>query len=113
MAIHSFILEGSSNYSGGPHLNENNRQIFEEWLRWVPTGNGEDSDTDKLILGDINGDRKINVLDAVLILQHILQLNELIDDNTLDMADVNKDGSINIIDVTLIMQYSLGKLDSF
>ena len=113
VAIHSFILEGSSNYSGGPHLNENNRQIFEEWLRWVPTGNGEDSDTDKLILGDINGDRKINVLDAVLVLQHILQLDELTDGNALDMADVNRDNNINVIDVTMIMQYSLGKLDSF
>lgn len=34
VAIHSFA---SANYfSGGPHLNDKNRSIFEEWLRWTP-----------------------------------------------------------------------------
>jgi len=34
VAIHSFA---SINYfSGGPHLNDKNRSIIEEWLRWTP-----------------------------------------------------------------------------
>ncbi len=34
VAIHSFA---SINYfSGGPHLNDKNRSLIEEWMRWVP-----------------------------------------------------------------------------
>lgn len=39
VAIHSFA---SINYfSGGPHLNDNNRDLIEEWMRWVPESEAE------------------------------------------------------------------------
>jgi V8-like Glu-specific endopeptidase len=34
VAIHSFASPG--NFSGGPHLNDLNRDIIEEWMRWSP-----------------------------------------------------------------------------
>jgi len=62
--------------------------------------------------GDINDDGDINVLDVVLIQQHVLGLEEL-DEDQEAVADVNGDGDINVQDVTLIMQYSLGLIDEF
>ncbi|MGM0652196.1 MAG: dockerin type I domain-containing protein [Bacillota bacterium] len=45
VAIHSFA---SINYfSGGPHLNDNNRDIIEEWMRWVPESEAESPPADE------------------------------------------------------------------
>lgn len=130
VAIHSFAYAGDNNYGGGPHFNEMNRQIIEKWLRWEPSSPGqaipvdvsEENDEaeptqtipvpDPSIInaGDINGDGIINVLDAVLALQHVLLLIEL-DEEILEKTDLNGDGIINIIDVTLIMQYAIGVIE--
>jgi uncharacterized protein YjdB len=64
------------------------------------------------ISGDINGDGKINVIDAVLTLQHVLQIAEL-DEESWTYADVNGDDIVNVLDVTLIMQFALGVIESF
>ena len=50
------------------------------------------------ILGDINGDQVVNVLDVILTVNMILGTSE-IDYN----ADLNNDGGINIQDVILII----------
>lgn len=39
VAIHSFASPG--NFSGGPHLNNLNRDIIEEWMRWAPDTNSD------------------------------------------------------------------------
>lgn len=45
VAIHSFA---SANYfSGGPHLNDKNRSIIEEWLRWAPEKKEDSSSADR------------------------------------------------------------------
>ncbi|MDY6827488.1 MAG: Ig-like domain-containing protein [Bacillota bacterium] len=62
--------------------------------------------------GDVNDDGNINVLDVVLIQQHVLGLEELTEAQE-TVADVNGDGNINVQDVTLIMQYALGLVDEF
>ncbi|MFO8191930.1 MAG: dockerin type I repeat-containing protein, partial [Bacillota bacterium] len=62
--------------------------------------------------GDVNDDGNINVLDVVLVQQHVLGLEDL-DEDQEAVADVNGDGDINVQDVTLIMQYSLGIIDEF
>ena len=49
-------------------------------------------------LGDVNGDSNINVVDAVSIINMILNLSE---GNIL--ADVNNDNIINVIDVVIII----------
>jgi V8-like Glu-specific endopeptidase len=36
VAIHSFAFAGDLIVSGGPHFNDKNRQIIEQWLQWTP-----------------------------------------------------------------------------
>ena len=56
------------------------------------------------ILGDVNGDRIINVKDATLI-QKILAKVETPTQDMRERADVNKDGTVNINDASLIQKY--------
>ena len=71
----------------------------------------ENTDQDlKPLRGDLNEDDLVNVLDVVLLLQHVLQLDEL-DENMLERADINKDGVIDVLDATLVMQHALGISD--
>ncbi len=67
-------------------------------------------------LGNVNQDPEgtINVLDVVLVVQHVLEIEELDEDQKI-LANVNcdEDGEINILDVTLLMQYALGIIDQF
>ena len=64
------------------------------------------------LLGDVNGDGKINTRDAKLIMQYELGL---IDETKLDLvaADVNGDDRINTRDAKLIMQLELGLIEEF
>ena len=54
------------------------------------------------ILGDINNDGVINVIDVVLIVNIILDQNENAE------ADLNNDGFINILDIVLLVNIILG-----
>ena len=46
------------------------------------------------IVGNINGDNSINILDVVLLANLILD-----EDNSNDCADINDDDNINILDI--------------
>jgi len=63
------------------------------------------------MMGDVNGDGRINVADVVLVQKHILTQNLTTAQQA--VADVNGDGVINVRDATLIMQYSLGLISEF
>jgi len=52
------------------------------------------------ILGDINNDDIINILDVVIIVQMIIG-NEEQNNN----GDFNEDGSVNILDIVLLIEY--------
>ena len=56
------------------------------------------------ILGDINGDEILNVLDIVLMIDIILN-----DEYSL-VADVNEDGFVNILDVIIMVNILVGGL---
>ncbi len=62
------------------------------------------------LLGDVNGDEKINSTDAVWVLQHAVGLRTLTDAQK-SLADVNKDGNINSTDAVWILQRSVGLRD--
>jgi len=61
--------------------------------------------------GDVNGDGKINILDVVMVMQHVLDLHTLNADQ-ISAADVTGEGDINVLDVTRIMKFSLGLTDN-
>jgi len=64
------------------------------------------------LLGDVNGDGKINAIDASLVLQYDAKL---IGETGLNVAvaDVNGDGKTDAIDAALILQYDAKLIDAF
>ena len=54
--------------------------------------------------GDSNGDGVVNVLDVVLIINHILEVDEL---SELCSADLNGDEVINVLDIVLVVNIIL------
>ena len=65
------------------------------------------ADTDSEVLGDVNGDGNLTVLDATLIQKKVLNLVEFTDSET-ECADVNADGKVYISDVTQVQKSVAG-----
>ncbi len=57
--------------------------------------------------GDLNKDGRVDVLDVVKLMRHVLGLESL-GNTTMTAADLNGDGKIDVRDATLLMQVSLG-----
>lgn len=64
------------------------------------------------LIGDINNDGVVNVMDATELQKHIAGTTTL-DDEALLRADVDSDDSINIKDATLIQKYSASLITEF
>ena len=62
------------------------------------------------ILGDANGDGKINAMDAMIVSQYYVELPVSIN---VDVADVNGDGKINAMDAMLISQFYVELIPEF
>jgi hypothetical protein len=60
--------------------------------------------SDNYILGDINGDEILNVLDIVLMINMILSNEYSV------VADVNEDESVDVLDVVLMVNILVGGL---
>ena len=54
-------------------------------------------------LGDLNNDETINILDVVILVEHILSPAAI----ELDGADINDDGNVNVIDVVQLVNIIL------
>ena len=65
-----------------------------------------------VVLGDVDGDGKINTTDALLVLQHVSETITL-EGNEFVAADVDKDGVIKTTDALLILQYVAENISSF
>lgn len=63
-------------------------------------------------LGDVNADGAINSTDALLVLQHSVNLIQLQGEEA-KRADVNKDKMINSNDALSILRYSVGLITDF
>ena len=61
--------------------------------------------TKRLLIGDVNMDGAVNIVDATAIQRHIVELVVLTGDNLI-AADTNGDGFYNIKDVTAIQYYA-------
>ena len=64
------------------------------------------------LLGDVNGDGKIDVTDGAFVFQHIVGIITL-DNTQIVHADVDGNGLIDVTDAALIMQYIVGIITEF
>jgi len=60
-----------------------------------------------VVLGDVNFDSEINVLDIVIIVNHILG-TELLSGDAAVAADYNEDGEVNVLDIVQMVNVILG-----
>ena len=94
-------------------------QIYEDCTLYVPRGTKaayqaaegwknflKIEEIGKLV-GDVNGDDIVNIVDVITTVNYILGNGEDTFDET--VADMNDDGNVNIVDVTLIVNAILGK----
>ena len=79
----------NANWFGGP--NEFYSQISNDAFNFLY------SQLDNCILGDVNNDSSLDILDIVIIINMVLNNEYQI------IADVNEDGLLNILDVVLIV----------
>lgn len=71
-------------------------------------GSGETPDPNKT--GDVNDDGTVDILDALLIAQHYVDLPVSLD---LSRADVDCNGTVDIVDALIIAQYYVGLISEF
>jgi len=64
------------------------------------------------LLGDVNGNGKINAIDAMMAMQHSAKVITLTEAQQV-LADVNKNGKVNALDAMRIMQYAAKVITSF
>ena len=55
------------------------------------------------MMGDVNQDSVINVLDIVFLMNYILNLIEL-NEEQIALGDLNNDNGINILDIVLLLE---------
>ena len=92
----------SLSWDGG----NNSTRRLKEWLDPDETGvisiNGIYTNSD-LILGDLNNDTNVNVLDAIILVNHILSPSTI----ELDNSDINNDNNIDVLDVVQLINLIL------
>ncbi|MBQ4211151.1 MAG: leucine-rich repeat protein, partial [Prevotella sp.] len=94
-------------------------QIYEDCTLYVPRGTKAAYQAAKgwknflkieevgKLVGDVNGDDIVNIVDVITTVNYILGNGEDTFDET--VADMNDDGNVNIVDVTLMVNSILGK----
>ena len=80
-------------------------------IDWFTFAAGDMTPSDG-ILGDLNGDKKVDAIDFALLKSHMLGITTLIGTNYTN-ADVNIDGEVNAIDYASMKQYLLSIISSF
>lgn len=64
------------------------------------------------MLGDINGNKKIDLVDALYVVQYHNKVRYFTNDQK-TAADVNRNGTVDLVDALLIMQYYNGAIKNF
>lgn len=64
------------------------------------------------IIGDVNGDGHVDVLDATIVQKYSAE-NTVLDERQLYVADVNNDGHVDVLDAAEIQKYSAEKISEF
>lgn len=103
---------GRSQYTDDPYLNG---EVDDFYLYNRPLSSSEvaslaDTPPGSEILGDVNNDGSIDIVDALLVAQCYVGITPC---PPLPAGDVNCNGSIDIVDALLIAQYYVGIINSF
>ena len=79
-------------------------------FRFVPYENGDENiylgGQEDLLLGDINQDEIIDVLDIVIIVQFVLNFSTP-SDLEFELSDINQDGTLDILDIVSLIDIIL------
>ncbi|MBQ7874102.1 MAG: InlB B-repeat-containing protein [Oscillospiraceae bacterium] len=67
---------------------------------------------EEILLGDVDGNGKINVLDANLVRRYAAKFIDF-DEKQLSAADVDGNGSVNVLDANLIRRYAAKIIEAF
>lgn len=70
------------------------------------------ANSDSIIYGDVNNDKKVSTADAVLVMRNVLGVHDLSADAVV-RADVDGSGSVTIIDSIYILRHICGNIDKF
>ena len=80
-----------------------NNEIDTEWMIWVLdelTGSNQE------MLGDINADGAVNILDVVILANFILD-TQIPTDSEFSASDLNSDGALNVLDIVQLVNIIL------
>jgi len=62
--------------------------------------------------GDVNGDKRVTILDALMILQAINDVTIITDQAAFDRADLNSDGKLTAAEALVVLKYANGEIGS-
>ncbi|MBR3843977.1 MAG: hypothetical protein IKM39_00545 [Clostridia bacterium] len=96
---------GNPSQPGNP---DNSGQPGDPSVPNLPVDPNTPTDSDKVTLGNLNEDNKIDAKDALIILRIAVQKHEPTKEQTI-AGDVNQDGSVNAKDALEILKHAVGK----
>ena len=76
------------------------------------TVDSQNDSSDDILLGDVDSDGKVSVMDATLIQMYKAQMSDLSDEQ-LKKADTDKDGKVSIMDATQIQRFVAQLISEF
>ena len=109
------VLIADTVYDTDKTLDEN-KAVIDETIDWLKANldkirNPEEPEPEVLI-GDVNNDGVVDVMDSIMIQRYTTDEVELTDDR-LYVADVNNDGQVDVIDAMQIQKFSVEKISEF
>ncbi len=69
------------------------------------SGDAKTQNAEIWLLGDVNGDGRVNAMDYTRLLKHVNKTQRLTDAYALKCADVNRDGRVNAMDYTRLLKH--------
>ena len=63
--------------------------------------------------GDVNDDKKVDLVDATIVLQYYNGVKKDLTADQINRADVDQSGTVNLVDVLYIMKYYNGAINAF
>lgn len=113
----SYASTEGSNLDGGTVIGSDYTKPTTEPTKPTTTTTTQTTTTtslpDETLCGDVDGDKKVGVLDLVLLNRHLLRMPIIDIVYYFENADVNADGVLNVVDAILYRRYLLGEITTF